>query len=107
MKVSPEEKQRAIAELREYIYPGSVVYLIQWSVSKGGCSRSFAVYSIRDDRPICLTRLVAKATESSLSRSGDGVIVRGGGMDMGYALVESVCYALEIPYSSVRREYLV
>jgi hypothetical protein len=106
MKVSPKEKQEAIAELREYIHPDSVVYLIQWSVSKSGCSRSFAVYAIRDNRPICLTRLVAKATDSSLSKSGDGVIVRGTGMDMGFALVHDICNVLEVPYSSVRREYL-
>lgn len=88
------EKQEAIDRLRGLCPPGSTIYTVLRSVSRSGMSRRIDVYALQDNEPRYLTGLVSKACDIPFPRKGEGLQVGGGGMDMGFHVVEAVSYAL-------------
>lgn len=96
MNQKEREKLEAREKLREWIKPGDTVYTILRHVSRSGMSRdiSTVVLDRESKRPFLHPDyLIAKATGSTLSRK-EGIKIGGCGMDMGFALVSNLSYAL-------------
>lgn len=93
-KAQKEERAQAIVRLREMIEPGDTVYTILRRVSRSGMSREVSVMLLSpDERPgknpvvdLHPNYLTATALGRRQGKS-DGIIMDGGGMDMGFALV--------------------
>ena len=93
-KASVAERKEAIEKLRDWIKPGDTVHTILRHVSQSGMSRDISVVLIDKDGGILYPDyLVAKATGSTLSKK-QGIKIGGCGMDMGFALVSELSYAL-------------
>lgn len=93
------EREEAITKLREHIKPGDVVYTILDHVSKSGMSRNIRVllpYK-RNDGSIDFLHpnyLVAQAIGARQAKRGDGIVMGGCGMDMGFHLVSTLSRVL-------------
>jgi hypothetical protein len=98
-KAEQAERQKAIDQLREWIKPGDTVYTILDSVSRSGMSRQIRVVVpyTREDSTIDHLHpnwSVAKAIGARLAKKGDGIVMGGCGMDMGFALVYELSQTL-------------
>ena len=69
------------------VKPGDVVYTVLRHVAQSKASRSIDLYMIVNNEPICISGYVAKIIDAKTDRGNGGVKIRGGGMDMGFALV--------------------
>src|SRR5690349_7420785 len=88
-------KANALAELRALCPPGSTVYTILRSVSRSGMSRVITPLVLTPDGPRYLTHTVGTLLGLTSKRGfQDGLRIDGGGMDMGFHLVNSLSYAL-------------
>jgi len=96
-KEKEEARERAIAELRDFIKPGDTVFTVLTHVSSSGMSRRIKVLA-QDGRanrnPIRdISWLVADAL--GYKWNGEGSVVVGGcGMDMGFHVVYSLSRVL-------------
>lgn len=91
------EKLQAIESLRAIVKPGDTVYTILRHVSSSGMTRHISVIVIGDDKkPMMLDYLITKVLgyKRVPMNKGEGVIVGGAGMDMGYHLVYNLSRAL-------------
>jgi len=68
--------------------PGDTVYTVLRSVARSGMSRRMDVYVMRDNAPRWITGAVATLLGSPTN--GTGMLVRGGGMDMGFHVAYSL-----------------
>lgn len=97
-KTQKAERADAITKLREWIKPGDTVHTILDHVSSSGMTRHIRVVllSCEDGKPVDLhpNYSVARALDLRQAKRGDGLIVGGCGMDMGFHLVNSLSYAL-------------
>ena len=103
-KAQKAEQTAAIETLRTYYKPGDTVHTLLESMSRSGMSRSIRVVlpvqepDRRTGRPsidfLHPNHLVAVALGLRRSKSGDGVILGGCGMDMGFALAYELSHAL-------------
>ena len=88
------EQIEATNTLRKILSPGDVLYTNVKHVSRSGMMRHISVYVMRDNQPIWLSRLVAKALLYAYHDRNEAVKIGGCGMDMGFALVHSLSYQL-------------
>jgi len=90
-------QEEARATLRGILSPGDTVHTLLRHVARSGMSRNIACVIVRDGELRDITWLVSKALGwpvRNSGRTGEGVVVGGCGMDMGFHLVHSLCYAL-------------
>lgn len=92
-----EDKAEAIAILQEILPPGSVVYAIIRSVARSGMSRTMDLYAMEKGEAgphlRYLTGYVSRVL--GLSRDKEGAArIHGCGMDMVFATVHDLSYAL-------------
>ncbi|CAB5219936.1 hypothetical protein UFOVP237_37 [uncultured Caudovirales phage] len=73
---------------------GDTVYSVLRHVSASGMSRHIDFYIIKNDQPIYITGSVASLLGLKRAKNGEGLIVTGCGMDMGFATVYSLGLAL-------------
>ncbi len=93
-RAQEREKLEARERLRKIIKPGDTVYTILRHVSRSGMSRDISVkVSDGNGGMLHLDYPVAKATGSRLAKH-EGITIGGCGMDMGFALVHELSYAL-------------
>lgn len=85
-KAQKQERDEAIAKLREWIKPGDTVYTILRHVSRSGMQREIGVVLLKDGTDLHPNYSVATALRERVGKR-DGVIVGGCGMDMGFHLV--------------------
>lgn len=93
-KVSPREKQEALDRLREWMPAGSTVYCVLRHVSRSGMQRRIGVVVMTPEGPRHLNYAVGSVLGLRVTERGDGVVVNGCGMDMGWHLVYSLSRAL-------------
>lgn len=86
-------KEYARAELRKLITPGQTVYCTLRRVSSSGMSRVISLHIIENGQLRGIDNLVADATDTKRAKR-EGLIMGGCGMDMGFALVCNLGYAL-------------
>lgn len=89
-----QEKQEAIARLRELVKPGDAVYTILRHVSRSGMRRVIDVVVLTKDGPLSVGYLFARALGARFDRDRGGVVVGGCGMDMGFHLVYEGSYRI-------------
>ena len=94
------ERQEAIDQLRAWLKPGDTVYTIVDHVSASGMSRNIRVVLLKVDdktgQPVDLhpNWAVQTALGFRQAKRGDGFIVGGAGMDMGFHVVYELSKAL-------------
>lgn len=89
-KAKRAEREEAIAKLRALLPPGSEVPTILRHVSRSGIQRSISPIIDGHD----YSWLVARALGEKVDQKNGGVKMGGCGMDMGFALVHNLSYAL-------------
>lgn len=93
-KAQKQERDEAIAKLREWIKPGDTVYTILRNVSRSGMQREIGIVLMKPDGVVLHPNWsVAKALGYRLGKR-DGVIVGGCGMDMGFEIVYNLSRVL-------------
>jgi hypothetical protein len=97
-KKSDTERDEAIAQLREWLPPGSTVYCVLRHVSRSGMQREISLHSVDSGNGkradiSWLSGLAARALGMRLGKR-DGIIVGGCGMDMGFHLVYELSHTL-------------
>lgn len=89
-------KEYARKELLKTLQPGSEVYTKVLHVSRSGMMHRISAYvASKDDPPQihCIDRLIAEVTGYKHHDAG-GIVIEGCGMDMTFALVYALGYAL-------------
>lgn len=93
-KRTPDEQEAYIA-LRKILKRGDTVYTILRHVSASGMQRVISVVVVKRGQPLCLDWEVARLCGYKRSERHDGaLVVGGGGMDMGFAVVYRLSSAL-------------
>ena len=85
-----QERDDAIATLRDWIKPGATVYTSLNHVSASGMSRSISLYIVRDGEIRDVTYWAARALGDRIDPKRGGIVAGGCGMDMGFGLVYSL-----------------
>ena len=95
-KHSKSEQATSLARLRELCPPGTTIHCILRRTSRSGLSRVIDFYVLQPHEGSIAKYWVSShvAVVLGLSCSDDGVRVQGGGMDMGFATVHALSYAL-------------
>lgn len=95
------EIQAEIEESKSYLSKhldfGDTVYTVLRHVSRDGMSRIISLYKLTEDGPINLDYYAARFLGyriASAGRTGEGLRIRGAGMDMGYHIVYNLSRAL-------------
>src|SRR5688572_20532568 len=92
-KAKQAERDAALVQLREWLPPGSTVYCVLRHVSRSGMQREISLHFIEDGEMRWASGLVARALGMRQGKR-DGIVIGGCGMDMGFALVHELAYAL-------------
>ena len=87
-------REEAIEILKEHIKPNDTLYTQLEHVTKSGMTRFIRVRQIKDDYPYYFTGLVSKALDWKYSDRYHAIEVGGGGMDMGFHLINTLSYTL-------------
>ncbi len=82
-----QDQITATAELRKLCPEGTTVYCIVRSVAKSGMSRNIDCYVVYSGELRWISSYMASAMGLRWGKSGPGLRVTGGGMDMCFALV--------------------
>lgn len=94
MRVSPQEKQEALKQLREWLKPGDTVYTVLRHVSRSGMQSVIDLRIIRNGEPLAIGWTAAKVLGDRFDARRQGIVVGECGMDMGFHLVYHLSYAL-------------
>jgi len=96
-----QEKQEAIARLRDWLKPGDTVYTINRHTSSSGMSRVLSTVILKDGTDLHPNHAVATACRMPLvAKNGhDGIRIGGCGMDMGFALVYELSHTIYPEYA--------
>lgn len=89
-----QQREKAVASLRECLRPGMTVYTVLRSVSSSGMSRCLDLYCVKQGEIIRITWNVAKALNGIYDSRKQCLRVNGCGMDMGYDTVHSLGHVL-------------
>ena len=84
--------------------PTDTIYTVIRHVSASGMQREISVKMIDAGRIIHLDYLVSTATGRKLGKHG-GIVMKGCGMDMGFALVDSINHLFS-PSKKFRQEWI-
>lgn len=93
-KITKQEREEAISNLRKMLRPGDVVYTTLKHRSSSGMMRVIDLRVIRDNEPLRITWSVAAAIDAPYNEKHEGVRMDGCGMDMGFAAVYSLSRVL-------------
>ena len=93
-----EEKAEALETLKKYVKKDSTLYVILRHVSRSGMSRSISVLA-KDPKGnmIDLTFPASVFLDYSIDKKNGGVKIGGCGMDMGFALVNTLAVKILCP----------
>lgn len=92
-----QQREVAISTLRQILPAGSTVYTILRHVSQSGASRSISLVAVANGEIEDLDFYVARALDYRVDQKNNGLKVRGGGMDMGFHVVDSLSRTLSGP----------
>lgn len=88
------ERREAIKHLRASVKPGDTLYTDLQHVSRSGMLRVIQVIQIEDNEPQYIGWRVAAALDMPYDDRRRGVRIGGCGMDMGFAIINHLGYAL-------------
>lgn len=102
-KALAAERAEAIQQLREWYPAGSTVYTILRHVSRSGMARTIGMVALLGPEDIRHPNFaVGTALGLRVDRERDGVKISGGGMDMGFAIVDDLASVLDYPLNHRR-----
>lgn len=105
MKVSKEERDQAVAAIKNVLFKTDTIYGIVRSVARSGMSRTIDFYVIHEDRPIYLSGYMSKIL--GMPRTKEGALkVAGCGMNMIFACVDALSRSLGDNSYSLKHEQL-
>lgn len=92
MKITKEEKTKAIEYLKDYLKQSNRIYTSIDHVSKSGMQRIVKAYIIINDNILHISHLIGKAAGYRFKNDANyyGCVVNGCGFDAGYELVDAV-----------------
>lgn len=93
-RATKTEKLKALADLREMLQPGDVIWTRLNHVSASGMTRWLDLFVIRENEPLRLTWSAAAATDHTYCERRESLKIEGCGMDMGFSAVYSLGHAL-------------
>jgi hypothetical protein len=94
-KAQRAAQAEAIADLKQSLRPGDIVWTSLKQVSSSGMSRHIGVHTVPSkDTILTHTFRVSKALQMRVSDKDDGLVVGGAGMDMGFHVVYSLSRTL-------------
>jgi hypothetical protein len=92
------EKAEAFADLRKWLKPGDTVYTVLDHASRSGMSRNIRVVLMKCEdgaaRDLHPNWAISTLMGWRRAKKGDGFVVGGCGMDMGFHVVHNLGYAL-------------
>lgn len=92
-RITIEEARSRLVNLG--VRPGGTVHTVLRHVSSSGMYRLIEPFVIYKGEPVSIMVEVARLTDSRFANNGQrGVVMRGTGMDMGFALVYNLSSAL-------------
>jgi hypothetical protein len=97
MKVSTAGREESLAELRKWIKPNDTIYTVLRHRSASGMSREISLLKIEieDGKPRMLSLNYHVSRIRGLRQGKhDGLVISGGGMDMGFEIVYRLGNAL-------------
>lgn len=89
-----DEKAQCLERLRNWLPPGSTVYTVLRHCARSGMSRSIDLFAIIDEKPFNISYWAARVMDDRIDGKHGGIKIGGCGMDMGFALVHQLSYAL-------------
>ena len=92
-KAKIAEIEKTKDKLRALLPPGSIVYTTLNHVSRSGMQRAISTYIIIDNDIRDISYDVAEVIGNTIHNKG-GIKIDGYGMDMGFAIVHQLSYAL-------------
>lgn len=92
--MTKQVQAEAIKLLRKLVRPGDTVHTILRHVSASGMTRRIDLVKITRKGPLYLTVLAAKACGYRTTGNGNGLVIGGCGMDMGFEAVYQLGRAL-------------
>jgi len=106
MKITPQERQEAIAFLRQYIRPDASIYMILRHITRGG-TRVISFHAIDSTGYMrCLDWNIAKVTGYAFSKKHEGVVNDVEGMDAGLDILSQCCRLIDVPFREIRHQWL-
>ena|SRR5271167_4355855 len=87
------DRAEAVEMLKRFLKKGDRVYCILAKVAPSGMSREIKLYKVGSKGEQFLSGYAAKALGLRMGKH-DGVVVHGGGMDMGFHLVYELSRAM-------------
>jgi hypothetical protein len=93
-RTTKEDRAEAIEHLRRVLHNGDTVFCVLANKASSGMSREIKLYQISGNREQWLSGWVSKAMDYAPLGKNEGNVVRGGGMDMGFAIVDSLSHAI-------------
>lgn len=93
-KYSKAQIEESLANLRKWLKPGDTVHTILDHVSSSGMSRNIRVVLLRSGEAMHPNYAISVVLGLRRAKRGDGMVVGGCGMDMGFHIVHSLGYAL-------------
>lgn len=93
-RITEQQRQDAIAKLREYLRPGDNVTTTVMHVSRSGMYRAIKCQIVSRGEILDISWLVARATGFGFDERHGGVKASGCGMDMTFHVVYSLSSAL-------------
>lgn len=99
-------KEQITKSLCKHLFGNQVVYVSCISVSATGMSRKLKLYIVKDDRIVNITYHAAIVTGSKYNDKDATITINGCGMDMGFAMVSNLSYALYVDENILKHEWL-
>lgn len=89
-------RQQIAADLKDYLKDPCTVYTVLRHVSASGMQREISLHVVdkATGRLLNITYSASVVTDRALGKRGGGIIIRGCGMDMGFALVDDLMSVL-------------
>lgn len=97
--------EETLQALNDLTPKGTCLYTTIKHVSRGGMSREISVYVVHNERIRNINYYVGEVLGLRIGNH-NGLVVKGCGMDMGYAIVSSVSEILYADNYALRHEHL-
>jgi len=108
-KAQQAEHAEALEWFRKNFPPGSTLYTVLRNVSRSGMTRHIGLVGFLDGErryPVHPNYSGSLLYGSHVNKCGDGIVVSGCGMDMGFNLVYVIAYAVHGDGYAYQQEWL-
>jgi len=94
------------SDIRDWFPRGGTVYLVLRKRASSGMQREIGIIVFKGNHDYHPNHAVSKLLNLRLNKNGDGVVVRGAGMDMGFHVVSHISQRLYGDATSLKHRWL-